>query len=315
MKIKEWAPIVLFVYNRPEHTQKTIESLAQCIGADQTILYIYSDYAKNERALEGVKETRKYIRTVTGFQSVEIIEREENWGLARSEIAGVTEVVNKHGRVISMEDDLLSTKYLLVYLNEALERYKDDKHVFSVTGFSHFKNGCPKLPETYFLPVFSSLGWATWKDRWELFDAQVTGWEQLLTDEKMANEFDMDGVLDNSLTIKGLMQTHTIESWAIRAYWSMFKNHMVTLFTNRCLLEHFGNDGSGVHVAADDGYLMAELSDIPITNFPENSSVLPKATREFIKYKRKLKRNRKKERLLYYLRHPGLAAKKIISKG
>jgi len=44
------APIVLFVYNRPDHTRQTVEALQKNELAKESELFIYSDAAKNETA-------------------------------------------------------------------------------------------------------------------------------------------------------------------------------------------------------------------------------------------------------------------------
>ena len=98
------APITLFVYNRPRHTQSLIEALQQNPLARESELYIFSDAPKHPEASGAVGEVRSLIRSIIGFKSVEIIEREQNFGLARSVIDGVTSVIKRHGRIIVLED-------------------------------------------------------------------------------------------------------------------------------------------------------------------------------------------------------------------
>ena len=128
------APIVLFVYNRPWHTQQTVEALQKNVYAAESELIIYADAAKNDHAEEKVQEVRKYIKSITGFKSVEIIEQKTNQGLANSIINGVTEVVNKYGRIIVLEDDIVTSKWFLKYMNDALEVYKDEEKVMEISG-------------------------------------------------------------------------------------------------------------------------------------------------------------------------------------
>jgi hypothetical protein len=308
------APVVLFVYNRPEHTQKTIEALQKNIGADQTPLYIYSDGPRDEKAKEMVAKTRAYLHTVTGFASIEIVEREENMGLARSVIAGTTDVVSRYGRVIVMEDDLVTGRYFLDYMNQALERYQDEKKVFSITGFSHFPKGTGKLPESYFLKVFSSWSWATWKDRWELFDADAAGWEEVKTNEQLSLDFDYDGCFYNTQMLLSQMEYHTIDSWAIRAYWTQYRNDMVTLFPNRRLVENVGCDGSGVHCNTEGDYIRGILSEQEITKYPATAAELPESKRELKRAIAQKKRAYKRFRMRYYLKHPIEAVHKIKEK-
>ena len=99
------SPIVLFVYNRPWHTRQTIKALQKNELAYRSDLFIYSDGPKDEQTGKAIQKIRKYIHTIDGFKTVTIREREKNMGLAGSIIDGVTDVVNKYGRVIVLEDD------------------------------------------------------------------------------------------------------------------------------------------------------------------------------------------------------------------
>ena len=112
--------------------------------------------------------TKKYIKTINGFKKVEIIEREKNWGLANSIIDGVTKIVNEYGKIIVLEDDLVTSPYFLKFMNEALEVYKDEKNVYSITGYS-FTDDIEYIDSSYFLSLTSSWSWATWSNKWEKF--------------------------------------------------------------------------------------------------------------------------------------------------
>ncbi len=117
--VRQLAPIALFVYNRPKHTRRTVESLQANILARRTDLFVFSDAAKKESAA-AVEAVRKFIRTIDGFNSVTIIERERNCGLANSIIGGVSHVCNEFGRVVAIEDDLLTTADFLTFMNHPL---------------------------------------------------------------------------------------------------------------------------------------------------------------------------------------------------
>ena len=82
-----------------------------------------------------MEETRSYIRNITGFKSLRIIERDRNFGLANNIIDGVTSIVNEFGRIIVLEDDLLTSPYFLKFMNEALSLYEDEERVISVHGY------------------------------------------------------------------------------------------------------------------------------------------------------------------------------------
>ena len=154
------APIVLFVYNRPWHTQQTVEALQKNELAAESDLYIFADGPKTAND-EKVNEVRKYIKTITGFKSVTIFEKEKNCGLANSVIAGVTEIINKFGEVIVVEDDIVTSKYFLKFINEALDFFANDPKIFSISGYT-YSDKIMKIPKAtnkiYIFHTDTSLG-------------------------------------------------------------------------------------------------------------------------------------------------------------
>lgn len=240
------APIALLVYNRPEHTQRTVNSLRENELAPRSDLFVFSDGAKDEVGFAAVQEVRRYIRTIKGFKSVTIIERNWNWGLAKSVISGITELINEFGRVIAMEDDLLTTPDFLTFINQALERYQTEPRIFSVSGFNFGFNG----PEDYPYDAFcfyrsSSLGWGTWKDRWERADWKISDYHRFYSDKKQRRRFNRGGEdLSNML---GLHMHGKIDSWAIRWAYTHFKQDAFALLSFRPRVFHIGSDDSATY--------------------------------------------------------------------
>jgi len=124
-----YAPIALFVYKRLNHTKRTLKALQKNTLAQESELFVYSDGWKNEEDREKVEEIRNYLKTISGFKHLEIIKKEKNEGLANSIIAGVTDIVNKYGKVIVLEDDLVSSPYFLQFMNDALNLYENEERV------------------------------------------------------------------------------------------------------------------------------------------------------------------------------------------
>ena len=125
------APIVLFVYNREDHTRKTLEALKANFLASQSRLFVFSDGAKTEETQEKVQRVRKLIREYTEhFLETHIVEADRNQGLAASVITGVTRVIHEYGKVIVVEDDIVTTPYFLTYMNQALDYYEDNKKIW-----------------------------------------------------------------------------------------------------------------------------------------------------------------------------------------
>ncbi len=307
-----YAPIVLFVYNRAEHTKQTVEALLKNPEAKKSELYIFADGPKKGKDPK-VEEVRNYIDTITGFKEIHIKKHNKNIGLANSVIAGVTEIVNKYGRIIVMEDDLVTTAYFLKFMNEALDRYENSKKVFTITGYSYLLKGSKKLKETYFLNNVSSWTWATWKDRWKFFDGECNGWEELLEDKELAYRFDHDGVFSLTAMMNAQMNLHTIDSWAVRWNYNVFKQNGISLFPNYSLVTNSGRDGTGTH--KDNTKTNQILQKGPITYFPDEPIELPETRKVIDHQKHKERRAHYFSRAGFYLTHPLRMIKKVNSIG
>ena len=241
-----YAPIALFTYNRADKTQRVVESLLKNAEAKFSDLFIFSDGPKTPEKKAGVEENRKYIHTISGFNSVHIIEREKNWGLANSLIAGITEVINKYGKVIVVEDDLILSPYFLQFMNEGLEKYKDDDRVGTITGFvPPIKD---KLPETFFLKYFQCWGWATWKRAWDLLETDARPLLKGLRFKK--TKFDVGGGVGNYGNLY-CQKVGLVDSWYLRYYASLFLKDKLSLYPGRSMVTNDGLDGTGTHCGAD----------------------------------------------------------------
>lgn len=259
------APIALFVYNRPEHTRRTIAYLQKNLLAEESRLYIFSDAAKTEADAFKVEEVRHIIRSTEGFKSVKVIERKENLGLANSIIAGVTQLVNEYDKVIVFEDDLLSSPHTLTYFNEGLERYSKKDKVMHIGSYM-YPIDTTGLPQTFFYRAATSWGWATWARAWKYFEPDV---DTLIKqfDNKKILQFSIEGNMNFWKQVQEFKAGKN-NSWAIRWYASIFLKGGLTLNPSRSLIQNIGNDGSGIHSNNEDIY-QVKIANEPITYFPD----------------------------------------------
>lgn len=238
------APVLLFAYNRPQHVRQAVDSLLQNDLAAQTPLFVYSDGARDEASRPAVEETRKYIRSIRGFDSLTLIEREENWGLARNIIDGVTTQINRFDRVIVVEDDLIVAPHFLRFMNEALETYKDEPKVGHIQACDFTKDS--SLPETFLIKWTGSWGWATWKRAWQHFNPDGKALLQELEARKLTRTFDFDGNYRFTRMLRRQVEGKN-NSWAIRWNASLFLKDILSLNTGRSLVQNNGFDGSGTN--------------------------------------------------------------------
>ena len=240
----KYAPILLFVYNRPEHLKQTMETLQNNTLAAESELYIYSDAARKDTDEAAVAEVRNYIHKITGFKSITLIEREKNWGLARNIIDGVTTQVNRFGRVIVMEDDLITAPYFLQFMNDALETYKDEPRVGHIQACD-FTND-PSLPDTFLIKFTGSWGWATWDRAWKYFNPDGKELLRQLEERNLTRRFDLNGNYPFTRMLRRQIEGNN-NSWAIRWNASLFLADILSLNTGRSLIQNIGFDGSGTN--------------------------------------------------------------------
>ena len=257
------APVAIFVYKRPEHTKATIEALARNTLAAQTDVYIFSDGHKSNLDQSAVEAVRQFVRTASGFASVKIIEREENMGLANSIITGVTEILNTHDNIIVLEDDLVSSPHYLSYMNAALENYREDPHVFSVTGHTFPAKFMPiskKYPyDTYAGYRCSSWSWGTWPDRWRRIDWEMKYSDSFSNDLAAQEEFNRGG--QDMTTLLRMQHERQIDSWAIRFCFAHHAHDMRCVYPIKSLIKNIGLDNSGTHSRPDPRFFHASLDE------------------------------------------------------
>ncbi|WP_234123156.1 glycosyltransferase family protein [Clostridium hydrogenum] len=242
------APVVLFVYNRPDHTKKTVEALKNNYEAENTELFIYADNCRENAAYKNkckVEEVRKYIRTIKGFKEVHVIEALKNKGLANSVISGVTEVINKYGKVIVLEDDLITSRSFIKYMNKALEVYKDKADIWSISGYTPPINLNGYDNDIYITKRGCSWGWATWKDKWSTVNWSKDYYAQAVKNRNVRKAFNETGY-DMSYMLE-LQGQGKIDSWAIRWCYNQFVQNKYTVYPAKSFVKNIGTDNSGTH--------------------------------------------------------------------
>lgn len=264
-EFKQLAPILLFVFSRVDHTRRTLAALSANTLAGKSDLIVYSDAARNEREEVAVSEVRALLRSVTGFRSVTVVERTSNYGLARNIIEGVTDVCSRFGRVIVLEDDLVTSPGFLVFMNAALERYEADKLVWHVSGWN-YPIDPSGLGDAFFLRVMNCWGWATWADRWKYFEKNT---DRLIAefDRKMIRRFDLEnsGVFWSQILLN---QKGRLNTWAIYWYATIFKNNGLCINPAVSYVDNIGHDGSGTHRSTAEQTYSSSLNNIFKPHFP-----------------------------------------------
>ena len=162
------APIIVFAYNRPQHTRRTLDALSANPLAAESDLFIYIDGPKaeaNAGTRQAIAEVQKIADAENRFAATTVIASEINQGLAKAVTSGVTNTINRYGKAIILEDDLISSPTFLRFMNDALDRYETAENVSCISGYVYPISD--PLPSTYFIKGADCWGWATWKRAWD----------------------------------------------------------------------------------------------------------------------------------------------------
>lgn len=258
------SPVVLFVYNRPEHTLKTLQALCRNKLAKQSKLFVFADGPKPDASAEDLKKikaVRKILRKDQWCNEVEIIEQKQNKGLADSIVSGVTKVINIYGKVIVLEDDIYTSPGFLQYMNDALTIYEDEEKVMHISAFFPPIKRAYTLPETFFYEQASCWGWATWKRAWQFYNPNARLLLESIIRQGRVKEFNLDGSFKFTHHLEQNIHGE-INTWAIKWYASIFLQRGVALHPNISLVRNIGTDGTGEHhISVNKKYLEQTIAD------------------------------------------------------
>lgn len=255
------APIVLFVYNRPLHTEQTLSALMRNDLVNESVLHIYADGAKEdatEEQVQIIEKVRQIIRSKQWCKEVYIFESDKNKGLADSITEGVTKILNQYGKIIVLEDDIVTSKGFLKYMNDALNFYENEERVFHISGYMYPHNEL--LPETFFFNVPLCWGWATWKRAWSHFkydSIEITNY----LDKR--NSWDLFNKFGGTFLEEQIRSNNSgkLKTWFIKWHGSVMIQEGLTLFPQTSLVQNIGFDSSGVHNGTTNNFEHKLLKD------------------------------------------------------
>jgi hypothetical protein len=300
MSEKKYAPIVLFVFKRKSHVEQVVAALKKNTLCAESELYIYSDGARDEAEAPLVDAVREYCKQITGFRAVHLIERQENYGVEKNEIQALQEMFATYEACIILEDDIEVNSHFLEYMNRALSFYREETRVLSISAYTHIEREKKREEQQkfYFSQMISPWGWATWADRWKLFDSEVK--PETIGGKAEQKRFDMDGAYPfTEMLVQQLKEQHV--TWDLAWYITSFRYGKMSLTPAFSMVNNIGMDGSGVHYT--DGDITSNQNrniEMDMTyEFPEQIEIDAKM-REL--EKQGIGRNYRKERRKYRLK-------------
>ena len=283
--------IALFVYNRPEHTHEVLKGLQR---NNISKLYIFSDGFKVEKDKDSVGKVRNLIDSIDWCET-EIIKNIENRGLAGSIVYGVNYVLERHTRIIVLEDDCVPSDNFIAFMEKCFGEYENNEKVMNVTGYS-----LPiKIPDNYPYDIYfsyrsSSWGWGTCKRAWKYFDRNKLILDEIKKSINLRKKINRAGedlipMLKNQINGK-------LDSWAVFWAINIIKNDGICINPVKSKIKNIGHDGTGIHCGSNNRYEVKIFKeDINLLNLPDKIIIDNKIISSYknffhISFKNKIKR-------------------------
>tara|TARA_B100001093_G_C26824533_1_gene1013400 strand:- start:203 stop:1141 length:939 start_codon:yes stop_codon:yes gene_type:complete len=242
---KQYAPVLIIAFNRSIHFHKTLSALSKNKLAKQTNLYVVVDGPRNKNDEAAQKLIFNSIKLVNDkFANITIKKNKSNKGLAANIIDSVSNIINENGKIIVLEDDLLTSRGFIKFMNDALEYYEKVKDVWHISGNNIVSNEMKKN-DIFLWRFMNCWGWATWKDRWQYFEKDPKSLIKTF-DKDMIYRFNLDGVGTFWDQIEKNAQ-NKLNTWAIFWYATIFKKGGICVSPYFSYIKNIGFDGSGTH--------------------------------------------------------------------
>lgn len=289
------SPIALFVYNRPDHAERVIQTLMRAEGFTTERLHVFCDGPKGNDDLSSVEKTRQVVRK--HVPGAKIIEQETNQGLACSIIGGVSALCDQFGAVIVIEDDLILAPKALRFLEQGLTQYRSDPKVMHVSAYMF---PVPKkVPPAFFYREATCWGWATWDRAWAHFEPDPAVIQDFVRSRNLVSQFNINDTMFFWQMLEK-QRLGEIDSWAIRWYGSMFMQGGLALHPGQSLVQNGGFDGTGVHCSVTDRFEV-ELAD-QLPELPDRVEESTTAVKAMMAYRNKTAPQSPVRKLLQRLR-------------
>lgn len=242
-------PIALFSYNRPQHVERALNTLASCARLDECDLHFFSDGLRIEAHRAGWEAARRIVRTRAADLNATVVEAPENLGCSPSIVRHVTELCREYGRVIVVEDDFVMNPGYVSYLLNGLDRYENEPAVFQISAYM-FPVELPPGQDAYLMPYTTAWGWATWQRAWQKFDWDAAGIADLLADAEAVRRFNLRGGVNYTKSLRAELERPR-QIYDVMWYYAVFKHNGLVAHPRRSLVYNAGLDGSGTFSTND----------------------------------------------------------------
>lgn len=188
MSLECRTPIVFIVFNRPEHTRRVFQRIAQ---VRPTQLLVVADAARTARPGEDLlcREVREIATRVDWPCKLQTNFATENFGCRQRVITGLNWAFEQVEDAIILEDDILPDPSFFPFCEAMLDRFRNDSRVSMITGFNIVQDHLRTEYSYFFSRLTHIWGWATWRRAWLQYDEHLSHWPEIRDSGLMAELF------------------------------------------------------------------------------------------------------------------------------
>ena len=251
-------PILLITFNRPEHTRRALETI---LAAKPQHLYVFQDGARegNVRDIEKSKEVRQVVSDLTKDSDVVLHTHyaDKNYGCGPGPYEAMSWFFRNVEKGIILEDDIFPHPLFFAYMEDLLERYKNEKTIGMVTAHNLQRHYSLKNSYYFTYEMAGTLGWGTWRRVWEKFDFDIPFDYELL--EKSLKKFGIPRLCRNRTlnNCKKWLSGDRHDCWDYQFDYYLLVNNYLNARANSCLTSHEGDGEDATHSNySNPGYYM-----------------------------------------------------------
>ena len=273
--MKEYnTPILLITFNRPQHTRRVLEAIMAVQPRD---LYVFQDGARegNESDASKCVEVRQVIEELTEGKQVRIHKnfQERNLGCGPGPFEAMTWFFKNEEKGIIMEDDIDPHPLFFPYMDDLLERYKDDERIGIVTGHNYERYYSSKNSYYFTFEPAGTWGWGTWRRVWKGFDFDIP-----YNDEKLNaayRDFGLAKLCRRKYCniYKGWMSGSRHDVWDYQFTYYLLVNHYLNIRPNSCLTSNKGDGPDATHTFVGNGNFEMSVNAPLFENLRHPSSI------------------------------------------
>lgn len=233
-------PVLFIIFKRYDTTVKVFERIRE---AKPKKLYVAADGPRNAGEKEMCDKTRSVISLVDWDCEVLTLFRDDNIGCKYMPYESISWFLEHEAEGVILEDDCVPDPSFFPFMEQMLERYRDDSRIGMIAG--HSDVSIP-LPTSYVFSRFKACwGWATWRRAWQFMDLELENYDyRKEVAPLMVYE---PGRVAHWLTALDLIDQHKVNAWDWPWYFSQAAQNLLCVFPSRSLVSNIGFGEDGTH--------------------------------------------------------------------